>query len=80
MAMLLDSTSGTRTGRWLKAMTPQSMVRYLRIISVLGLPLAFVIAREYERGKVGVYGIPEEFVRVGPIDAVAPFVSIVGVL
>jgi hypothetical protein len=80
MAMLLDGTSGTRTGRWLKAMTPQSVVRYLPIISVLGLPLAFIVAREYERGKASFYGIPEEFVRVGPIDAIAPFVSIVGAL
>ena len=78
MAVLLDGTSGTRTGRWLKAMAPQSVMRYLPTVSILGVPLAFVVAREYERGKVGFYGIPEEFVRVGPVDAIAPFFAIAG--
>jgi hypothetical protein len=80
MAVLLDGTSGTRTGRWLKAMAPQSVVRYLPTVSILGVPLAFVVAREYELGKASFYGIPDEFVRVGPVDAVAPFVSIAIVL
>ena len=80
MAVLLDGTSGTRTGRWLKAMAPQSVMRYLPTVSILGVPLAFVVAREYERGKVSFYGIPEEFVRVGPVDAIAPFFAIAGAL
>jgi hypothetical protein len=80
MAMLLDGTSGTRTGRWLKAMAPHSVVRHLPTVSVLGVPLAFVVAREYERGKASFYGVPEEFVRVGPVDAIAPFFAIAGVL
>jgi hypothetical protein len=80
MAVLLDGISGTRTGRWLKAMAPQSVVRYVPIVSILGVPLAFVVARQYELGKASFYGIPDEFVRVGPVDAVAPFVSIAIVL
>jgi hypothetical protein len=30
----------------------------------------------YELGKAEYYGIPEEFVRVGPADAIGPFVLI----
>jgi hypothetical protein len=61
-------------------MTPQSLVRHISTISVIGLPLAFVVAYQYERAKASFYGIPDEFVRVGPIDAVAPFVAIAGML
>jgi hypothetical protein len=80
MTVLLDGNSRTRTARWLKAMTPESLLRFVPTVSVLGVPLAFVVAREYERGKATFYGIPEEFVRVGPVDAIAPFVSIAGIL
>jgi hypothetical protein len=80
MAMLLDGTAGTRTGRWLRAMAPHSVVRYLPTVSVLGVPLAFVVARQYERGRATFYGIPEEFVRVGPVDAIAPFFAITAML
>jgi hypothetical protein len=61
MAILLDGTSGTRTSRWLKV-APQSAVRHISTIGVIGVPLAFVVARQYERGKASFYGIPEEFV------------------
>jgi hypothetical protein len=80
MAMLLDGTAGTRTGRWLRAMAPHSVVGHLATVSVLGVPLAFVVARQYERGKATFYGIPEEFIRVGPVDAIAPFFGIAGML
>jgi flagellar basal body-associated protein FliL len=79
MTILLDGTSGTRTSRWLKV-APQSAVRHISTIGVIGVPLAFVVARQYERGKASFYGIPEEFVRVGPIDALAPFIAIAGIL
>jgi hypothetical protein len=80
VTILLDGTSGTRTSRWLKAVGPQSVMRHISTIGVIGAPLAFVVARQYERGKAGFYGIPEEFVRIGPIDALAPFITIAGVL
>jgi hypothetical protein len=80
MTILLDGTSGTRTSRWLKAVAPQSVVRHISTIGVVGAPLAFVVARQYERGKATFYGIPEEFVRIAPIDALAPFIAIAGML
>ena len=79
MTILLNGTSGTRTSRWLKV-APQSAVRHISTIGVIGVPLAFVVARQYERGKASFYSIPEEFVRVGPIDALAPFIAIAGIL
>ena len=79
VTILLDGTSGTRTSRWLKG-APQSAVRHISTIGVIGAPIAFVVARQYERGKASFYGIPEEFVRVGPIDALAPFIAIAGLL
>jgi hypothetical protein len=78
MAVLLDGTGlspGTRTGRWLQALlTPQSILGFLPAASVVGLPLSFVVADSYASGKARYYGIPEELVRVGPADAVAPFI------
>jgi hypothetical protein len=61
-------------------MAPHSLARHISTISVIGLPLAFVVAYQYECGKASFYGIPYEFVRVGPIDAVAPFVAIASIL
>jgi hypothetical protein len=76
VAVLLDPGGApqTRTGRWLKALTPQSILGFLPAASIVGLPLSFVVALNYELGRAVYYGIPQEFVRVGPVDAIAPFI------
>jgi hypothetical protein len=66
----------TRTGRWIKSLTPGSVLRFLPAASVVGIPLSFVVAGSYEVGKARYFGIPQELVRVGPKDAIAPFILI----
>jgi hypothetical protein len=79
LVVLLDGTStGTRTGRWLKAVTPQSILRFLSATSVAAVPLAFLVAQSYARGRASYYGIPPGLVRVGLTDAISPFVIIAG--
>jgi len=66
----------TRTGRWIKALTPESVLRFLPAASVVGVPLSFIVAHSYEVGRAHYFGIPQELVRVGPRDALAPFAVI----
>jgi hypothetical protein len=75
-----DPEPSTRTGRWLRAVTPRSVLRYLPLASAPGLPLAFVVALFSELARASYYGIPQAFARVTPVDAILPFVSITSLL
>jgi hypothetical protein len=82
LAIRLDDEPqpSTRTERWLRAVTPRSVLRYLPLASALGLPLAFVVALFFELARASYYGIPQGFVRVTPVDAILPFASITSLL
>lgn len=77
MAVMLDgSSTQTRTGRWLRALTPQMVMRFVPVLGVVGVPLAFLVSYERQMAKAQYFGIPVEFIHVQLADAVAPFLTI----
>lgn len=66
----------TRSERVLQAVTISGALRVAPLASLVSLPLAYVVARNYEEGYASHFGIPAEFVRADLAAAVAPFALI----
>jgi hypothetical protein len=76
MAVRLDDSSSlqeTRLQRWLRGLTPETALRLVPVVTLLGLPLAVMVARLYHLGYAAHFGIPSEFVETRPVDAFIPF-------
>ena len=83
MALLLDGqrlTSQTRTERLLQAITFDTVIKAAPVASIAGVPLAFLSAKNYMVAYATHFGIPEQFVKVDPMAAIAPFSFIAGLL
>jgi hypothetical protein len=82
MALLLDGqrlTPQSRTERLLQAITFDTVIKCAPVASIAGVPLAIISARDFAMGYASHLGIPQEFVKSDPADAIAPF-SIIAVL
>ena len=75
MAVRLDDSSSspeTRLQRWLRGLTPDTVLRLVPAATLLGLPVAVMVARLYQLGYAAHFGIPSEFVETRPVDAFVP--------
>jgi hypothetical protein len=76
MAMPLESVTPiteTRSDRWVRSITLQAILKYASVASAIGVPLSFILAHAYTVGYASYFGIPKDFVHVGPEAAVTPF-------
>jgi hypothetical protein len=75
-----QATSKTPLERWASGITLQAILKYIPVASAIGIPLSFIWAHGYAVGYASYFGIPEDFVQVGPEAAVNPFVTLLAVL
>jgi hypothetical protein len=83
MALLLDGqrlTPQSRTERLLQAITFDTVLKSAPVASIAGVPLALIAAKDFTIGYATHLGVPQEFVKADPTDAIAPFNIIAGLL
>jgi hypothetical protein len=69
----LCRTSEARSLRWVSSLTLPAVLKYVPAATAIGVPLSYLWAHSYAVGYASYFGIPEDFVRVGPEAAVRPF-------
>lgn len=84
MAIPLEThASGTtekRSDRWVSSITLPAVLRYVPVASAIGVPISFLWAHTYAAGYASYFGIPGDFVKVGPEAAVQPFLFFLALL
>lgn len=83
MAVPLESVPPvpeTRSDRWVRSITLQAALKYVPAATAIGVPLSFILAHTYAVGYASHFGIPRDFVHVGPQAAVTPFLMLLFLL
>jgi hypothetical protein len=70
----------TRSQRVLQAITISGALRVAPLASLISLPLAYMLAHNYEEGYASHFGIPAEFVKADLTTAIVPFALIFSAL
>ena len=73
-------TSEARSLRWVSSITLPAVLKYVPAATAIGVPLSYLWAHSYAVGYASYFGIPEDFVKVGPEAAVRPFLLLLGLL
>lgn len=72
-------TTEKRSDRWVSSITLPAVLRYVPAATAIGVPISFLWAHTYAAGYASYFGIPGDFVKVGPEAAVQPFLFLLGV-